>query len=130
MSLYAKPTVTETFKAFEDMAAYRVVKRHSATEVELSDTDDEEVIGITLTEATAGQDVDVALLGLCPVKCGGAISAGNKLASNGGTGTDGSVKAAAPAQGNNSHVLGIALDDGVLNDEIVALVSPSVMQGA
>ena len=130
MSLYEKPLVTETFKALQAMDAYCLVKRHSATEVALSTVDDEECLGVTLTEAAIGQDVDVAILGKCVVKCGGNISAGNRLASNGGTGTDGSVQVSAPAAGVNSSTIGMALDDGVLDDEIVALIAPGITQGA
>lgn len=76
--------------------------------------------------ASSGQSVDVQLSGIAEVKMGGTVARGAKVTS------DGSAKgvAAAPAQGVNNQIIGIAMATTADGDIADVLIAHGVMQGA
>lgn len=94
--------------AEEDVIAGQVVKLGAASNsVEPSDTDGEEVFGVATQTVSAGDSVAVAGPGtIANVRANGATSPG-AIASDGATGEEGEVAAAA----TGDETVGILLDD-------------------
>lgn len=77
-------------------------------------------------DAGAGERIDIMTHGVASVRLGGNVARGQKLTAD----ADGKAVAAAPAQGVNNQIIGIALVSGVADDVIDMRIAPSVMQGA
>lgn len=77
-------------------------------------------------DAAIGERIDIMTHGIASVRLGGNVTRGQKLTAD----ADGKAVAAAPAQGVNNQIIGIALVSGVADDVIDMRIAPSVMQGA
>jgi hypothetical protein len=122
------PTLTKSFVTGGAVTKYRLVKFdstdgvvvHAAAAADLA-------IGVAAEiGAASGERVDVHLGGIALVEAGGTIARGAKVTA----GTAGVAVAAAPAQGANAQVIGIAMVTAASGDIIPMLISPSTMQGA
>lgn len=78
------------------------------------------IIGVCVTEngAAIGEPVDVLLLGVEPVFAGAAVTRGAMVT------TDASGRIVTAASTN--RVAGVALQSGVLGDQVLTLLTPSV----
>lgn len=78
------------------------------------------IIGVCVTEggAAAGEPVDVLLLGVEPVTAGAAVTRGSLVT------TDASGRLVTAASTN--RVAGVVLQSGVLGDQVLTLLTPSV----
>lgn len=129
---YTLPVLVEPARAGADITAYvceedvlqgQLVKPGgtNSDEVEPSDTDGEQVVGVALYDASAGDTVDVAQRAnkVRLTSGSGTISAGDAVASHGGTGEEGEVDTAAAGD----FVIGEARfdDSGDGGDVIVTL---------
>lgn len=87
----------------------------------------ESAIGVTTDIAAAeGERCDVVRSGLAPVIYGGTVTRGALLVSD----AAGKAVAAAPAQGANVRVIGIAEVSGASGDVGAVFLTPGIMQGA
>lgn len=85
------------------------------------------LIGVSTDIAAAsGEPVDIHTDGIREVIYGGNVTRGAKLTAD----ADGKAVAAAPAQGVNNQIGGIAMVSGVSGDVGLVKIAPSVMQGA
>jgi len=86
-------------------------------------------VGITLVGAdAAAKPVSIVAGGTVKAIADGVIAVGDALIVGG---TDGHIAAAAPSQGANALIIGMALSSAAQDgDEFDMLVAPSVMQGA
>ena len=104
-------TKIESYVCEEDVKQGQVLKPGgtNADEVEPSDTTGEDVNGVALTDGSAGDVIDVVEKGMVRLQSAdGNISAGDRIASGGGT-TEGSVI----AESSGDIVFGQArFDDG------------------
>lgn len=82
-------------------------------------------IGLTATDVTNGNMVDIVVDGIGEVVLGAAVTRGQKLTSD----ANGKATPAAPAAGANNQLIGVALKSGASGDVIPVLVEQSVMQG-
>jgi len=117
---YSKPVLVrpakdgariESYVAEEDVLQGQVVKPGgtNSDEVEPSDTDGENAVGVAMFDQSAGGVVDVVLQGTCRLTAGTAsVSANDPIASHGATGEEGEVASAA----SGDHVFGVARFDG------------------
>jgi hypothetical protein len=76
--------------------------------------------------AASGDPIDVHMAGIVLVEAGGTIARGAKVTS----GAAGVAVAAAPAQGVNNQIVGIAMVTMASGDIAPMLLAPSTMQGA
>jgi hypothetical protein len=84
------------------------------------------VIGVTTDiDAALNDPVDVQLQGIAIVKAGGAITRGGFVASD----ANGNGVTPAPAAGANNRVVGIAMQDAVLNDLFDVFLRQGTLQG-
>lgn len=106
-----------SFTADSAVSAGQVVTVDADYAVGPSTTDGERVVGVALYDAEAGETVAVAQSG-CEVLCTsgtGTVSAGDPVASHGGTGESGEVDTAA----TGDYVIGDALEgDAGTNDDV------------
>jgi len=104
-------TTIEAYEAEEAVLQGQLVKPGSTDgeTIEPSDTDGEKVVGVALYDGGVGELVDVAReTPAARLTSGtGTISAGDAVASHGGTGEEGEVATAAAGD----FVAGMALDD-------------------
>lgn len=96
-----------SFNADEDVIAGQVLKLGSDNGVEPSDTDGENCIGVTAQTVSSGDEVMVLGPGARVLFTAGTtpISAGQLLASDGGTSEEGEV---ARADGSGDFIIGVA----------------------
>lgn len=123
------PGLTTNHTADAAIAAYRIVKfgaadgnvAQAAAATDLS-------IGVTdrIAAAAAGDRIDVHRSGIVEVQYGGNVTRGQKLTSD----ANGKAIAAAPAQGVNNQIIGVAEVSGVDGDIGSMQIAQSVMQGA
>lgn len=76
--------------------------------------------------AASGETADVHTDGIREIIYGGNVTRGVKVTSD----ADGKAVTAAPAQGVNNQIGGIAMVSGVAGDIGLVKLAPSVMQGA
>lgn len=128
---YTLPVLTEPARAGADIDSYDVesdvlqgqVLKQGTNEDQVapSDTDGEVIVGVALHDASSGEVVDVVREagGVRLTSGSGSISAGDPVASDGGTSENGEVETAVAAD----HVIGTAKrdDDGTNADVIVSL---------
>lgn len=131
---YDKPVLLEPAKAGVQTRAYQAEEAVSqgqlvkadATDTEQvspSDTDGERVVGVAAYDAAAGDMVEVIEEGaLVRLTSGtGTVSAGDPIASHGGTGNEGEVDTAA----SGDFILGRARKDDVgTNDDVEVVLNP------
>lgn len=116
----------KSFVAEGAIATRRIVKMGSADGMALqSAAATDESVGVSDLAASAGQDVDVTLLGLTKVTLGGTVGRGKRCVAD----ANGCAVVAAPAAGANVHVVGYPLVAGVAGDIVPFVVAPCVMQG-
>lgn len=131
---YSLPVITEPTRAGADIDSYvaendvlqgQVVKQGTnEDEVTPSDSDGEPVAGVALHDATSDDIVDVArrVNGARLTSATGGISAGDAVASHGGSGEDGEIDTAAAGD----YVLGTAKrDDDGTNDDVIVEINPA-----
>jgi len=102
---------------------YFVEKGAAAGQVDVPDSAGDLVLGVLCNKPTAGQAALVQCAGVAKVKCGGAISYGDRV------GTTNAGKAVAKAAADDL-VAGIALEDGVDGDIISVLLTPGAQRSA
>lgn len=119
---------TKNFKAGGVILARRLIKFGSADDTVVQGAAATDLlIGVsTELDAASGEPVDVHTDGIREVVYGGSITRGAKLTAN----ADGEAVAAAPAQGANNQIAGIAMVSGADGDIGLIKLAPSVMQGA
>jgi len=114
---------SRSFTAEEDVLQGQLVKPGAAAySVEPSDTDGELAIGFAAYSVSSGEEVSVIELGeeVLATSGTGSVSAGDRVASHGGTGEEGEVATAA----SGDVVIGVALeDDAGTNDDVRVLVT-------
>jgi hypothetical protein len=110
------------------IGAYRIVKFGSADgNVAQASAATDLLIGVTgrVTAEAANERVDVIRSGIAEVEYGGNVTRGKKLTAN----ADGKAIEAAPSDGDNVQVIGIAEVSGVSGDIGSLLIAPGVIQG-
>jgi hypothetical protein len=123
---HLNPIIIQTLTAGEALAAHRVVIWHSTTAGTVSypaGAADLQVVGVTMTAAASGADVDVCRLGTCLLTVNGTtdIAAGDAVEVEG---TDGmGVKRALSDGTTLREIIGTADEAGTEDgDEIVVFV--------
>lgn len=116
-----------SYEAETAVLAGQVVRHGTADESVIpSATDGEDVLGVAVEDAAAGQQVTVARDG-CKVRATsstGTIGMGDWVASHGGTGEDGTVDTA--VVGDAKLGVAVAADAGANDDVLVEInISPS-----
>lgn len=92
---------------------YHIVKFAStAGEVVIASAATDKIAGVVQNDPIAGQEADVAVLGIAKVVAAASVAAGDHITTN----TTG--RAATTTTGNN-HVLGIALDASSANGDVI-----------
>jgi len=121
------PGLTKSYATGGAVAGYRIVK-YSADETVVQGAAATDLsIGVSARlGAASGERCDVVRTGITEVEFGGNVARGAKLTSD----ADGKAVTAAPAQGVNNQIIGIAEVSGVAGDIGSLLIAPSVMQGA
>jgi hypothetical protein len=121
------PVLTKSFLAGGTIAKYRFVKFGSDddTVVQAAAATDLVLGATTDIAAASGERTDVVLDGITEIEAGGSVTRGAKVTSD----ADGKAVAAAPAQGVNNQIGGIALRSAASGDIIPVLLKQSVMQG-
>lgn len=122
------PVTIKSFVAGGTITKHRIVKFGSDddTVVQAAAATDA-ILGVsTSLDAASAERVDVILNGIAEVEYGGNVTRGDYLTAD----SNGKAVAAAPAQGVNNRVLGIAYRSGVSGDIGAVLITQSVMQGA
>lgn len=119
---------TKNFSAGGAISARRIIKFGSADNSVVQSAAAANLhIGVsTEIAAASGEPVDVHTDGIREVDYGGTITRGAKLTSD----ANGKAVAAAPAQGANVEIIGIAMVSGVDGDIGLVKIAPSTMQGA
>lgn len=121
-------SLTKTFVAGGTIAARRLLKIGSADGAVVQAADAAAaIIGVAADiGAVSGERVDVHLAGIAEVEAGGTITRGALVTAD----SNGKAVAAAPAQGANAYVAGVAVYSAAAGDIIPVLLSQGVMQGA
>lgn len=125
----ANPGLIKAFNAAAVIAAFRICKPSgTGNDVVQAAAATDLSIGVTgeVGAKAIGDTVDLVMTGLVDVQYGGNVSRGQELTSD----ADGKAVAAAPAQGVNNRVIGIAVVAGAADDIGKMLIAPSVKQGA
>jgi len=125
---WGNPTLTKSFVAGAAVEKHRIVKfGGSDEEVVHGAAATDLLIGVTAEiGAASGKRLDVHLAGIAEVEAAGVIARGALVTANG----SGQGVAAAPAQGANARVIGIALATTASGDIAPVLLTPGIMQGA
>jgi len=121
--------LTKNLKATGAIAERRFVKFGSNDgEVVQAAAATDSIIGVCVQPggAASGDRCDVQLGGIAEVEFGGSVTRGGPVTSDG----SGKAVAAAPAQGVNNRLGGIAMNSQASADFGDVLLAPSVMQGA
>jgi hypothetical protein len=129
MAILGNVLLAKTYIATAAIAAFRIVKCGSNDgEVTQATASTEALFGVTgsIAAAAANDRVDVNRAGIVPVEFGGTVTRGAKLTAD----SNGKAVAAAPAQGVNAHIIGIAEVSASAGDIGLILLAPSIMQGA
>lgn len=113
------PGTAYSFEASADVLAGQVVTVSGDNQVAPSTADGESVVGVSAQSVSAGDDVMVVGSGgRVRVTAGAAVTAGDVLASGGGTNDDGTVVTGAL----DNHVLGIAHEGAGAGETLIATV--------
>jgi hypothetical protein len=117
MSIYKDLGMTYARNAGADLSAKQsyLAKIASDGDLELASAATDSVIGVVTEGAVADKPATVQFGGIAKVICGGSITAGNRLTS------DGDGKAVATSSAGN-RVFGIALESGSANEIIPVLL--------
>ena len=108
-------------EADAEVLAGQVVTLSGDLSVSPSDTDGEQALGVATQSVSAGDMVTVMTNSARVLfTAGAAVTAGDQLASHGGTGDDGT---GATADGTGDYNVGVALEGGSSGDRIVVLVA-------
>lgn len=122
------PGLIKSYKAEAAVEAFRIVKYGAADNQVLKGAAvGDSLIGVSTgsVDAAIGDMVDVVKAGPAEVRCGGAVTRGDKLT----TDANGKAVVAAPAAGVNNNIIGIADASGVLDDIIQITVALGRVQG-
>lgn len=122
-------TLVKQFKAGAAIAKYRIVKFGSSDEhVVQAAAAADALFGVSVeVGADAAEDrLDVVVAGIAEVEFGGTVTRGALVTSD----ASGKAVAAAPAQGANVRVLGVARVSAAAGDIGSVILSPGSMQGA
>lgn len=122
------PTLTKGLTAGGAITRHRILKFDSSDGVVIHATAATDLLVGVAAEigAASGEPIDVHMTGIALVEAGGVIARGAKVTA----GAAGVAVAAAPAQGVNNQILGIAQVTAASGDIIPVLLAPSTMQGA
>lgn len=124
----ASPTLIRNFAAGGTVNPRRLVKFGSSDrEVVQASAATDLIIGVVASSEvrSAGDRVDVVLVGIADTDMGGTVARGTKVTAD----SNGKAVAAAPAAGVNNHVVGIAMVTTASGDIAEVLLSQSVNQG-
>lgn len=122
------PTLTKGLTAGAAITKHRILKFDSSNGVAIHATAATDLLVGVAAEigAASGDPIDVHMAGIALVEAGGVIARGAKVTS----GAAGVAVAAAPAQGANAQIIGIAMVTMASGDIAPVLLAPSTMQGA
>lgn len=121
------PGLTKNYATGGAVAAYRIVKFSADDTVVQGAAATDLLVGVHgRIAAASGERTDVTHTGIAEVEYGGNVTRGAKLTSD----DEGKAVAAAPAQGVNNQIIGIAMIAGADGDIGSVLIAPSTMQGA
>jgi hypothetical protein len=117
----------KSYKAEAVVEGCRIVKYGAADkQVVKGAAVGDSLIGISVQADTPiNEQCDVIKLGPGEVRCGGAVTRGDKLTSD----ANGKAVTAAPGAGVNNNTIAIADESGVLDDIIQCTVVPGKVQG-
>jgi len=117
---------TETFIADADLSEkqYFAVRQGAAEGgIALVNGATDIPVGILLNQPKAGQEALVCVIGRCPVKLGGTVSAGGLIMSH----TDGTLKAFVPkVTDNTKYGIGQCTRGGAINEVGEALIQAAI----
>ena len=125
----SNPLLTKSYVATSAVLPYRIVTFGSNDgEVVTAAAATDLLVGVSdeIGQATVNMRLDVHEAGEVLVVAGGSITRGAKVTSD----ANGAAVAAAPAQGANAQVIGIAKASASAGDIFTILLAPSTMQGA
>lgn len=125
----ANAVLTKSYLAGAAVAKYRIVKFGAdANHVVQGAAAADALVGVSadLAAAAAEERLDVVHAGIAEVEFGGTVTAGALVTSD----ADGKAVAAAPAQGANARILGVARVGGAAGDIGSVFLTLGVMQGA
>jgi hypothetical protein len=117
----------KNFKAGGTIAARTIVKfgADEKTVVAAAAATDA-ILGVnTDVDAVSGDPCDVQFQGIAICKAGGTITRGGLVTSD----ASGNAVAAAPSAGSNNRILGIAMQDAVVNDLFDVFLEQGSVQG-
>ncbi len=120
--------LTKSYTAGAAVTKRRLVKFGSAdaTVVQAAAATDLIIGASGELSAASGARIEVVVAGIADVEAGGSITRGAKVTAD----SDGKAVAAAPAQGVNNQVGGIAMVSASSGDIIPVLLIPHQIQGA
>jgi hypothetical protein len=124
----ANPGLIKNYRAGATVNQYRIVKFGANDgEVVQGAAATDLLIGVSCQPGavSAGQRIDIVRCDMADVEYGGVVTRGKKLTSD----ADGKAVEAAPAAGDNVHIIGIAEVSGIAGDIVPMYIEPSVMQG-
>ncbi len=121
------PTLTRSYVAGGAIAAYRIVKPHSADgQVVQAAAATDYLMGVTRDLGPAsGEIVDVVKAGVTEIEFGGTVTRGGPVTAD----ANGKAVAAAPSAGSNVRIIGFAEVSAVSGDIAAVLIAPGLMQG-
>lgn len=121
------PTLFRTYTAGGAIAAFRIVKPHSADgAVVQAAAAADFLMGVTGPIAPdSGERVDVIKSGVAPVEFGGTVTRGGPVTAD----ANGKAVAAAPGAGTNARIIGFAEVSAVSGDIADVFLNPGLMQG-
>jgi len=126
----SNPTLIKNFRAAAAIAALRIVKFDAADDdVVQAAAATDAMFGVCVQPdgaAAVGDRVDVVVQGIAEVEFGGNVTRGALVTAD----AAGKAVAAAPAQGVNNRILGVALRSYASGDHGKVLLAPGIMQGA
>ena len=121
------PGLNKNYATGGAIAPYRICKFSADDTVVQAAAATDLSIGVSgRIGAASGERIDINRAGLVEVEYGGVVARGSKLTSD----ADGKAVVAAPAQGVNNQIIGIAEVTGAAGDIGALTIAPSVMQGA
>ena len=121
------PGLIKSYKAEAAVEGYRIVKYGAADfQVVKGAAVGDNLIGISSSlDAAIGDMADIVKAGPAEVRCGAAVTRGDKLT----TDANGKAVLAAPGAGVNNNIIAIADASGVLDDIIACTVVQGRIQG-
>lgn len=119
--------LVRSYVAGAAIAPYRIVK-YSGTQVIQAAAATDLSVGVSreLGADASGDRIDIWHDGIALIEAGGNVAIGAQVTSD----ASGKAVTAAPAQGVNNRVIGIALSAAVSGDIFDVLIAPCLIQGA